>query len=492
MKENSITAGYGVPNVRITRSRAVAIRENGGVLPLIPSLAKREEMQTQGKYKRAATDENSQTASLTAGFQHKKRAVLKDVSNICTDNSSRHCIPGANVQCKTSQQVKVGCSKAKRWSDQKNYKLAPAISVETAVLHDITKNKVAEEIPEVGILESKKATVPAKVDEHHLALQNRESVRDGESTCDTTFLEEHNFREGTEIINHSNTGGFTGKGIVDIDADHGIPQMCSIYAEDIYTNLRSAELIRRPCFNFMETMQRDTTQSMRGILIDWLVEVSEEYRLVPDTLYLTVYIIDYFLSHNYIERQRLQLLGITCMLIASKYEEICAPRVEELCFITDNTYTKAEVLKMESQVLNYLGFQLSVPTIKTFLRRFLRAAQATYKVPSLALGYLANYLAELTLIEYSFLKYFPSAIAASAVFLARWTLDQSDHPWNPTLEHYTLYKASDLKATVLALQKLQMNSKNCPLNAIHEKYSLQKFEGVAALMSPTLQQSIFC
>ncbi|KAG1334051.1 putative Cyclin-A2-1 [Cocos nucifera] len=180
------------------------------------------------------------------------------------------------------------------------------------------------------------------------------------------------------------------------------------------------------------------------------------------------------------------------MLIASKYEEICAPHVEEFCFITDNTYTKAEVLKMESQVLNYLGFQLSVPTIKTFLRRFLRAAQACYKVPGLALGYLASYLAELTLIDYSFLKYLPSVIAASAVFLARWTLDQSDQPWNLTLEHYTSYKASDLKATVLALQELQMNFKNCPLNAIREKYRQQKFECVAALTSPTLLQSIFC
>ncbi|XP_038987836.1 cyclin-A2-1-like isoform X2 [Phoenix dactylifera] len=504
-KENSITAGYRVPTVRITRARAAAIRANGGggVLPLLPSLAKREKMQTQqGKSKRAPTDENSQTASLSAGFQHKKRAVLKDVSNVCADNSYRHCIPAANVQ------VKLGGSKAKRWSDQKNSKLATATSVETAILHDFVKNKVAEEIPEVGILESKEATVSAKVDECLLALQDMECLRDSESTCDTTFFKEHNFREGTEIINHSknDAGGFTGKDIVDIDADHGIPQMCNIYAEDIYTNLRAAELIRRPFSNFMETMQRDITQNMRGILIDWLVEVSEEYRLVPDTLYLTVYIIDCFLSHNYIERQRLQLLGITCMLIASKYEEICAPSVEEFCFITDNTYTKAEVVKMESQVLNYLGFQLSVPTIKTFLRfldlpelnnfithlRFVRAAQATYKVPSLALGYLANYLAELTLIECSFLKFLPSAIAASAVLLARWTLDQSDYPWNPTLEHYTSYKASDLKATVLALQELQMNSKNCPLNAIREKYSLQKIERVAALTSPTLPQSIFC
>ncbi|XP_008804857.2 cyclin-A2-1-like [Phoenix dactylifera] len=478
-KENSAAAGHGAPTGRITRARAAAFRANGGMIPSSSAVAKPEKKPTQqGKSKRAASDENSQPA-LTAGFQHKKRAVLKDVSNICSDNSYRHYKPAAKAQSKASQQVKLGCSKAKQCSDQKNSKLAPAASIGTAIIHDAVQNKVDEEMLE------------AKVDERLLALQNMECVRDMESTCNTAFFKERSFR-GAEVINHSKNGGFTGKNIVDIDADHGNPQMCSIYAEDIYTNLRAAELIRRPSPNFMETLQYDITQGMRGILIDWLVEVSEEYRLVPDTLYLTVYVIDRFLSHNHIERQRLQLLGVTCMLIASKYEEICAPRVEEFCFITDNTYTKAEVLIMESQVLNYLGFQLSVPTIKTFLRRFLRAAQACYKVPALALGYLANYLAELTLIDYSFLKFLPSVIAASAVLLARWTLDQSDQPWNLTLEHYTSYKASDLKATVLALQELQMNSKNCPLNAIREKYRQQKFECVAALTSPTLLQSIFC
>lgn len=93
----------------------------------------------------------------------------------------------------------------------------------------------------------------------------------------------------------------------------------------------------------MEAMQKDITPSMRGILIDWLVEVAEEYKLVPDTLYLTVAYIDRFLSCNTVTRQRLQLLGVSCMLIASKYEEICAPQVEEFCYITDNTYRREEV-----------------------------------------------------------------------------------------------------------------------------------------------------
>nr|GEU63760.1 cyclin A2 [Tanacetum cinerariifolium] len=86
--------------------------------------------------------------------------------------------------------------------------------------------------------------------------------------------------------------------------------------------------------------------------------VSEEYKSAPETLYLTVYLIDMFLSQHCIEWQKLQLLGVTCMLIASKYEEICAPAIEEFCFITGSTYSKSEVVKMEGQVLNDLNFQL--------------------------------------------------------------------------------------------------------------------------------------
>ena len=127
-------------------------------------------------------------------------------------------------------------------------------------------------------------------------------------------------------------------------------------------------------------------------------------------------------------------------------------------------------------------------------------------MPSVEMEFLANYLTELTLVEYEFLKFLPSVIAASAVFLAKWTMNQSSHPWacscfrlrhislfmlvlflqvlnltrfalfvqNPTLEHYTTYKASDLKESVQALQELQLNTKGCPLNSIRMKYKQDK------------------
>ncbi|CAG7881700.1 unnamed protein product [Brassica rapa] len=280
--------------------------------------------------------------------------------------------------------------------------------------------------------------------------------------------------------------------VIDIDSDEKDPLLCSLYAPEIYHNLRVAELQRRPFPDYMERTQRDLTQTMRGILVDWLVEVSEEYKLVPDTLYLTVYLIDWFLHGNYIERQRLQLLGVTCMFIASKYEEIFAPRIEEFCFITDNTYTKDQVLEMESQVLKHFSFQIYTPTSKTFLRRFLRAAHASdLQKPSVEMEFLANYLIELTLIDYEFLKFLPSVIAASAVFLAKWTLNQSSHPWNPTLEHYTTFKASDLKASVHALQDLQLNTKGCTLTSIRLKYKQEKLKSVAVLSSPELPDRLF-
>lgn len=77
------------------------------------------------------------------------------------------------------------------------------------------------------------------------------------------------------------------------------------------------EAKRRPMADYLEKVQKDVTANMRGILVDWLVEVAEEYKLLSDTLYLTVSYVDRFLSLNAINRQRLQLLGVTSMLIAS-------------------------------------------------------------------------------------------------------------------------------------------------------------------------------
>ncbi|PWZ22541.1 hypothetical protein Zm00014a_036695 [Zea mays] len=484
-KENPVLNACQASNGRITRAQAAANRRSFGAFPSVPLPAKTERKQTaQGKAKRGSSYDNTSASVALSGPQPKRRTVLRDVTNLSNANSNKSFAAAPKLQTKPSLRTGRTVSKSKPCAKKIPKKPPPAGngSALTNVLN------IAEETQAEKILAERVEPVLLLENRGPLSLQNVERNRD--SACHEVFFEERNLRDKCEPSVSKNGDSYV-LDIVDIDKDNGNPQMCASYVVEIYSNLMASELMRRPSPNYMEGLQRDITKGMREILIDWLVEVSEEYKLVPDTLYLTVYLIDRFLSRNYIERQRLQLVGITSMLVASKYEEICAPRVEEFCFITDNTYTKAEVLKMESQLLNDLGFNLSVPTTKTFLRRFLRAAQASRKTPSMTLGFLANYLAELTLTEYEFLKFLPSLVAASAVFLARWTLDQSDLPWNQTLEHYTSYKCSDIQLCVCALRELQHNTSNCPLNAIREKYRHQKFECVANLTSPEFPRSFF-
>lgn len=86
--------------------------------------------------------------------------------------------------------------------------------------------------------------------------------------------------------------------------------------------------------NYMK-QQSDINEKMRGILVDWLIEVHLKFKLLPETLYLTVSTIDRYLSLADVHRSKLQLVGVTAMLIACKYEEIYPPEVRDFVYITD-------------------------------------------------------------------------------------------------------------------------------------------------------------
>ncbi|XP_062204163.1 cyclin-A3-2-like [Phragmites australis] len=272
------------------------------------------------------------------------------------------------------------------------------------------------------------------------------------------------------------------------DAASGDPQLCGSYASDIYTYLRSLELEprRRPRADYIEAVQVDVTANMRTILVDWLVEVAEEYKLVADTLYLAVSYIDRFLSANALSRDKLQLLGVAATLIAAKYEEISPPHVEDFCYITDNTYTKQELVKMESNILKLLKFELGNPTIKTFLRRFTRSSLEDKKRSILLLEFLGSYLAELSLLDYGCLRFVPSVVAASAVFVARLTIDPDTNPWSKKLQKVTGYKVSDLKDCIRAIHDLQLNRRCSSSTAVRDKYKQHKFKCVSTLLPPVV------
>ena len=113
--------------------------------------------------------------------------------------------------------------------------------------------------------------------------------------------------------------------------------------------------------------QNDVNEKMRGILVDWIIEVHLKFKLLPETLFLTVSLIDRYLEKTQIMRTKLQLVAVSAMLIASKYEEIYAPEVRDFVFITDNAYTREEILAMEMSILTTLQFSITTPSAYRFL-----------------------------------------------------------------------------------------------------------------------------
>ena len=159
--------------------------------------------------------------------------------------------------------------------------------------------------------------------------------------------------------------------------------------------------------------QSDINAKMRAILVDWLIEVHTKFRLVPETLYLCINILDRYCKMVQIRRSKLQLVGVTSLLIACKYEEIYPPEVRDCVFITDRAYTSSEVLDMEQDIVHRLGFKITVPTAYPFLRRFLSMINA-----SALTKHAASYYTERTLQEHDMLFYKPSLICIAAVVLA--------------------------------------------------------------------------
>lgn len=244
------------------------------------------------------------------------------------------------------------------------------------------------------------------------------------------------------------------------------------YATEIYSYLREAEMRNRPKPSYMKK-QQDITNSMRSILVDWLVEVSEEYKLHRETLFLAVNYIDRFLSQMSVQRSKLQLVGAASMFLASKYEEIYPPDVGEFAYITDDTYTKSQVLRMESLVLKVLSFDVAGPTANWFCDNLLKECNADDKTRALAM-----FLIETTMVDADvYLKYLPSVIASAAVCLARYSLGQE--AWPESLSHSSQYEIGHFANCLTELHQTYINAPKHPQQALVEKYKTSKFHEVS-------------
>lgn len=101
---------------------------------------------------------------------------------------------------------------------------------------------------------------------------------------------------------------------------------------------------------YMES-QPELSPSMRATLVDWMVEVQENFELNHETLYLGVKLVDRYLSLAPVTRAALQLVGATALFLASKYDERCPPSIQDFLYICDDAYSRQELIAMEASVL---------------------------------------------------------------------------------------------------------------------------------------------
>ena len=140
------------------------------------------------------------------------------------------------------------------------------------------------------------------------------------------------------------------------------------YVLDIHQSWLESEKHSIVPSNFMDFLTQINVR-MRSILVDWLWDVAARFKLLPETMGLTIQLIDRYLHVRgaSVPRAKLQLLGVVCMLIASKYEEIYFPELNDFVYITDKAYSKRQILSMETVVLNGLNFEFSLPTTVRFI-----------------------------------------------------------------------------------------------------------------------------
>jgi hypothetical protein len=228
-----------------------------------------------------------------------------------------------------------------------------------------------------------------------------------------------------------------------------------------------------PKKNFID-FQNDISFKMRAILIDWLIDVHVKFKLAVKTIFLTINILDRFLSLKIISRQKLQLLGVTAMLIASKYEEIYAPETRDFVYISDNAITKEDIFKMESLICNCLKFDLCCPSIVAFLTSYLKKLNLKKEII-----FLAVYCLELTLNEYSLIKYRYSLIAFSIILNLKNIFKIEEENLNHFMNFHK--RETDLKECLNLIKGLLVLGQNRKqkLGAVQRKYCIKKYGEIA-------------
>ena len=183
----------------------------------------------------------------------------------------------------------------------------------------------------------------------------------------------------------------------------------SEYEEDLIKELICTE--KRKQFNLDKIKhQNEINSEMRVILIDWIMEMHNKFCLSNRTLFLSIKILDYYLSSYEISRYNFQLLGLTSLFIACKFEETFVPQVSNLVFMTADAYTEKDLIKMELTLLKKLNYDLDFSTSLDWLN----IIRYKYNFNDDIVKKI-TYLIEISLLDIEIIKFSAQEIIACAV-----------------------------------------------------------------------------
>jgi len=233
----------------------------------------------------------------------------------------------------------------------------------------------------------------------------------------------------------------------------------------------------------------DRQGKMRYILVDWLVEVADLKQFSRDTLYMTVSLVDRYLSQRMVTRKTLQLLGIACMVIAARFSENEVITIREAAWLTDNTYTYELVVRTMGKALCAARGNLRVSTHLDFLRLFIKLANVDSHVEE-----LMHLVSELVLLHMAVANSSPVLVAAAVVYF---TLFAQGVPapqcWPETLQRWSNLSIQQIAPTIIEIQKscfLRENVKDhrgMELQAVNERYERRTQQNVSDFVAPTLE-----
>ncbi|MCL7042510.1 hypothetical protein MKW94_029568 [Papaver nudicaule] len=226
--------------------------------------------------------------------------------------------------------------------------------------------------------------------------------------------------------------------------------------EDSYTNFRSRERNHVILKNYLEdyystTSYGDLILQQRKAIVNWITDESGMRQLNLETVFLSVSLLDRFLSQGYFKTKRkLQLLGIACLTLATRIEEnqMFSWLRQKTFQIGFDVYIRCEVVAMEWLVQKVLNFQVSLPTTYSFLWFYLKAARADEEMED-----RAKYLAVLSLMDPDLLCYWPSTVAAGLVILSA-LVSNDDSACQSIMETHVRTKNDDLPECIQSLEWL--------------------------------------